>query len=306
MRKWLNNYFNFTKSEFNGLLALIVIIVLLALVPLVYSSKEGRIYNANDQLIIKTLVFSNVTVPLEREYLNYPGRKRPVSVSVVTHKLFRFDPNEIRLSEWITLGLSPKQAASVVKFRAKGGKFHHPEDLRKMYTISPEMADRLLPYVSIKQAPDKSPAANATNYQKQPVGLKSAPVIVELNLADSTVLDGIRGIGPTFALRILKYRERLGGFYKKEQLLEVFGLDSSKFMEIKDQIRLDESAIRRININTAKLNDFKNHPYIRYKQVNAILQYRTQHGNFSSIADLSKVAILSSDLISRLSPYLTF
>jgi competence ComEA-like helix-hairpin-helix protein len=86
----------------------------------------------------------------------------------------------------------------------------------------------------------------------------------------------------------------------------VFGLDSAKFEEIKNQISVNASELKMININTAKLEDFKGHPYVRYKQVNAIIEYRKQHGNYSNIADLNKVAILSQEMIERLAPYLTF
>ncbi|WP_416338741.1 ComEA family DNA-binding protein [Pedobacter sp. MC2016-05] len=39
--------------------------------------------------------------------------------------------------------------------------------------------------------------------------------MIDINTADSARLDEIKGVGGTFANRILKYRERLGGFHKK-------------------------------------------------------------------------------------------
>lgn len=88
--------------------------------------------------------------------------------------------------------------------------------------------------------------------------------------------------------------------------MEVFGLDSLKYNEIKDQVEIDVSGIKKINVNTAGFEDFKNHPYIRYKQVNALIQYRKQHGNYSNIADLNKVAVFSQETIDRLAAYLEF
>jgi len=46
--------------------------------------------------------------------------------------------------------------------------------------------------------------------------------------------------------------------------------------------------------------------FIRYKQVNATIEYRKQHGNYSNIADLNKVAILNRETVECLAPYLTF
>ncbi len=310
MRKWLNNYFDFTKSEFNGLLALIVAIVLITFAPSAYSFFSSEDRNEDEQLIVKKLILNEDAQTENQGRLNntYPEDVNVKSVN--KYKLFQFDPNTIGVAEWILLGLSPKQAAGIVKYTTKGGRFKTAGDIKKMYTISPEMAQKLLPYVVIKQDNLLNIKQSRLPYKafedKITPTVKPVTRIIELNVADSADLDAIKGIGPVFAIRILKYRERIGGFYKKEQLLEVFGLDSAKYLEVKDQIHIDQSAIRKIDINKAQIEDFKNHPYIRYKQVNALLQYRKQHGNFNNIADLSKIAILTPELISRLAPYLTF
>lgn len=47
------------------------------------------------------------------------------------------------------------------------------------------------------------------------------PLVIELNSADSTALVSIRGIGPYYASKILRYREQLGGFHTTRQLKEI-------------------------------------------------------------------------------------
>jgi competence protein ComEA len=98
----------------------------------------------------------------------------------------------------------------------------------------------------------------------------------------------------------------LGGFHKAEQLMEVFGIDSAKYASLIAQIRLNETVVRKININTAEFDDLKQHPYLSYKQISAIIQYRKQHGNYSSFADLKKVVILPAETVDKLAPYLSF
>lgn len=218
-------------------------------------------------------------------------------------RLFVFDPNKIGQAGWEQLGLSPKQAQAVLKYRDKGGRFRKAEDLKKMYTINEALYKRLVPYVSIAR---EEGFDDKRKWRANAVYLSAKPVVVEINGADTVELDRIKGIGMGFANRIVKYRARIGGFYKTEQLMEVFGLDSVKYNEIKGQIRLDVGRLKKINVNTAQFDDFKNHPYIRYKQVNALIQYRKQHGNYSNIADLYKVAIMNQETISRLTPYLEF
>jgi len=299
MRIWLNKHFGFSKAEFNGLILLILIIAFLKSFPLIYDYYKP--IEKDDPNLLASIQKITIT-DLERTYYtrgkteNLKGKPAP--------KLFKFDPNTIGTEGWQLLGLSPKQAQSIVNYRNKGGKFYKPEDLQRMYTITPAMYKKLLPYVEI-ESQNQPCTGKDFQYEKKEY-VKKPFVIVEINQADSAGLDRIKGIGPAFATRILKYRERLGGFYKKEQLMEVYGLDSMKYAEIKDQISVNPSAIKTIDINTADFNVLKNFPYLSYKQINAIIQFRKQHGNYNGVNDLKKVTILTPQVVDKLSPYLSF
>lgn len=218
-------------------------------------------------------------------------------------KLFNFDPNHTTLAGWQHLGLSVRQAAVILRYVAKGGKFRQKEDLQKMYPINAALYTKLIPYIQI--APLDS-GDISRKFKRYPMTLPRKLVIVSLNTADTLALDEVKGIGPAFARRIVKYRERLGGFYKKEQLLEVFGLDSVKYHEIKDQVNIDGYPVRKIIINKVEFADLQHNPYLNFKQVNAIIQFRKQHGNYGNIADLKKVAILPVETIEKLAPYISF
>lgn len=304
MKNWLNKYFGFTKREYNGLLFLMAILLLLAVLPQVYRvlfAKQEPL-DKTELVAIQRLQLASSGEPESRFSSNYRYAKEERNVKSA---LFRFDPNLIDASQWQRLGLSPKQAQSIVNYRNKGGRFYKVEDLQKMYVISPEMYERLKPYVTIEGSATNG-FENRRPFEKSTLPPKKDLVVIELNGADTLQLDEVRGIGATFAKRIIKYREKLGGFYKKEQLLEVFGLDSVKFEEIKAQVRVDASQLKKININTAVFEELKNHPYLKYKQINAIIQYRKQHGNYKDVEDLKKVAILTPQNIQNLAPYLTF
>jgi competence protein ComEA len=135
--------------------------------------------------------------------------------------------------------------------------------------------------------------------------VKPKPVLIDLNAADTLELDAVKGIGPAFARRIVKYRENLGGFYRKEQLKEIYQMDSTRYGEIKDQVVLDKISLRMICINRIEPGDLKYHPYLKYKQINAIIQFRKQHGNYSNIAELKKVALLSAETVEKIAPYIS-
>lgn len=301
MRKWINGYFNFTKSEFNGVLTLFVLIVLCLTVPRVYFWLRPDEPNLGEIAELKALQLE----ARDEEPSTKPGDRKTAGA----HKkinLHAFDPNTLDQQGWQDFGLSAKQANAIINYRSKGGRFRKAEDLQKMYTIRPELYELLRPYVHISETgAGAGTSGNTRAYSKAPVTRKET-VIYELNGLDTTGLQAINGIGPAFARRIFKYRERLGGFAQPEQLLEVFGIDSSRYAGIKPQVRIDESRLRKININTADFETLRQHPYLRYKQVNAILEYRKQHGNYSSFADLKKVAILPEETVDKLAPYISF
>lgn len=303
IKTWLNNYFGFTKREYNGLLALMSILLPVSVLPYFYSAYFVRSsFITNDETIaLKELVLVNQQQPTYHTRVRNQIEDSEASPAI----LFKFDPNKIDVQQWQKLGLSSKQAQSIVNYRNKGGKFYKPEDLQKMYTITPEKYQALLPYIEIENTGFANKFEKKIYPEKTPY-VKKELAIIEVNSADTLQLDEIKGVGAAFARRIANYRDKLGGFYKKEQLLEVYGLDSVKFSGIKDQVRVDIANIKKININTAEFEDLKNHPYLKHKQINAIVQYRKQHGKFNNVDDLKKVAILTPQIIQNLAPYLNF
>ena len=131
-------------------------------------------------------------------------------------------------------------------------------------------------------------------------------VPVELNGADSAVLTTLRGIGPLTAGRIVRYRERLGGYVAVEQLREIEGMTDRNFSLISQQIRVESSKIRKIDINFAHPSAMKGHPYLTDRMLNRILKYRQLKGGWRSIEDLTERHILTTDEADRLGPYLCF
>ena len=83
---------------------------------------------------------------------------------------------------------------------------------------------------------------------------------IEINGADTTLLMKIPGIGSYYASRIVRYRERLGGFASAQQLEEIDGLPESTIAYIK----IDNQQIRKLNLNKLTLNQLKKHPYLNF------------------------------------------
>ncbi len=213
--------------------------------------------------------------------------------TVVAHPtLFAFNPNRLPVAQWQKLGLTMRQIKGIKNYEAKGGHFYIKADVQKMYTLTADDYKRLEPYITIPKTANES-------YEKP-------FVVVELNTADSAKLVQLKGIGPGFARHIISYRQRLGGFCKKQQLKEIFGFDDSKYQDLQKQITVNARKVHKIDINHAEFEDLKNFPYLGYKQVNAIIQYRKQHGNYETLNEMRNIAIMDDEILRKIAPYLVF
>ena len=149
-------------------------------------------------------------------------------------------------------------------------------------------------------------SGNSTDYiasprrytSKQP---PSEPV--DLNAADSLVLISLPGIGPYYSSRILRYRERLGGYVSTSQLLEINGLPDTlmKWFIVGDSI-----PIRKMKLNGLTLNEMRRHPYMDFYQAKAIVEMRRERGKINSPEQLSLLEEFTDQDINRLKPYLDF
>ena len=89
-----------------------------------------------------------------------------------------------------------------------------------------------------------------------------------------------------------------------DQIAETYGLPDSSFQKIKAFLRLEKSLIKQFNINTASRDEMKSHPYIKWNLANAIVEYRNQHGNFSSLQDLKKITLITNEVFDKIKFYL--
>lgn len=119
---------------------------------------------------------------------------------------------------------------------------------------------------------------------------EQAIIIVDLNTADTTLLKRLPGIGSSFAKRIVEYREKLGGYCETVQLLEVYRMDTARYNEIKDYVKIDSLFVpNKLKINSDAFKMMVKHPYLEYDDVKKIVNYREQKGMIASWGQLTKV-----------------
>ncbi|MCB9282482.1 MAG: helix-hairpin-helix domain-containing protein [Lewinellaceae bacterium] len=212
--------------------------------------------------------------------------------------LFPFNPNEASEDQLILLGLSQKTAGTIIRYREKGGKFRKKEDLARIYSLSDADYQRLEPYIDI-------PVSGSKGEKRASPSQQSRNLPIDVNQAGSEEWQTLRGIGPGYAGRILKFRDKLGGFTSIEQIGETYGLPDSVFQQIKPLLVLSP-VFRTIPINRITEEELAAHPYLSRKQAHVILLFRENHGGFKSLDDLKPIRVLPDSTLQKLTPYLTF
>jgi DNA uptake protein ComE-like DNA-binding protein len=205
-----------------------------------------------------------------------------------------FDPNFADSAKLDEFGFNKFQTKNILKYRKSGGYFKNPDDLLKIYGVDSTLLEQIKTHIKIKERTNPEIVENTHEVLR-----------IELNAADSVGLVKLRGVGPVYAKRIIKYRNLLGGYYSKSQLLEVYNFPEETYREIEKYIFVDSTAIRKIRINFAEYNDLLRHPYLNKKQAKALLKYREQNGPFENIAAILLVTEVDSVLYFKISPYLT-
>ena len=123
---------------------------------------------------------------------------------------FRFNPNTVSVEDLQRLGFSRKQAQVIENYRLKGGHFPRKKDFARSFVVADSVYARLEPYIDIP--------------------------LIDLNKVDSAQLLALPGIGPYFAGKIVRYREKIKGYTSVDQLLEIYRFDQEKLDGIRDLV----------------------------------------------------------------------
>ena len=293
---FIRKYFGSSESETNGFILLIPLMVIILFGPRIIkiiSINKGMHSITNDDAQLKAWlaeIEANMVIVEDDEILKKES--------------FAFNPNTVTLNQMISLGFSEKTAKRIEKYRLAGGSFKTKKDLLKIYGISKErvlgLSENIIIPKQKKKVYTKPIDKEYPTYKK----IKRKHYSFELNRVTVDSLVKIKGLGPILSERIVKFRNRLGGFHNIKQLEEVYGLDSTVLKEISINTRIDSLRISAININTDSLKHLSKHPYISYKLAKTIIAYKNQHGPFKNTLDLKNIKIVTDSMFIRLMPYL--
>ena len=314
-KRFISDYFNFTKKERTGIIVLLILIIILIILPFLFPffirQKPVDVTTFKKQIeMLSAKQFDTTDKYAKRNYSddnfqNYreTDEKRGYSKQI-KGELFYFDPNTLDYAGWKRLGIKDKTVKTIQNYIAKGGRFYKPADIGKIWGLHKDEVQRFIPFVQIQNTNNISSTEIKLHQTKPYEKEKFAPAIIDINKADTTILIALPGIGSKLSQRILSFRDKLGGFYKVEQISETYGLPDSTFQKIKPRFSINNNSVHQININTATVDEMKAHPYLRYALANAIVQYRIQHGMYILVDDIKKIMLVTEDVFNKIGPYL--
>ena len=283
--KWKN--LKFSSRSNLSLLLWSVIALMIVLIPRILRNitpREEIKFTVTQEKQIESMVKHNVYHQKRRKKTYHRPPKK-------------FNPNQYALSDWMYLGLSPKQAQVVLKFTRY--PLRSNADLEKIFVIPKELFDIIK---------DSTYYENPTNeFKFEPTTPKIVVEVEKIPLfeIDSSRLENIKGIGPFFAKMVMKYHLALGGIYKKEQLLEVYKMNEATYQILCERLDFSQTKVHKISINKATTEELNKHPYLNWAQSNSIVKMRKQIGGYHTLEEIKDSHLINEEDFEKLLPYLS-
>lgn len=218
--------------------------------------------------------------------------------------------NKLSEEAWVKMGFSAAQAAAINRFRTSLGGFSSLQQMKKCFVMNEAFLHQ-----GRGRFVFDSPGAHLSASSKDSLNSISRtnlhaviplPRLIDLNSADTDLLQSLKGVGPYWAKRIFGYKEKLGGFLHCSQLLEIEGMDSVLFQTISPLLVVDTSFIYRIPINKVSAHKLQQHPYFGKNLAVALVNYRERHGPFRNSGQLRNCLLVDHQIFRKIVPYLSF
>ncbi len=316
--RWLRAYLGYSRHEALGMLLLLALILGALFVPMLLRPELPEYLAAQDAQELDRLVASlrehrlaegsGYASRYPKKAFGDRGSKYPPVAQVA---LASFDPNTLDATAWEARGVPHFVAVRLVKYRDAAGGFKSKAQIKKMYGLEPPVYERLAPFM---QLPDDAPRRERADYAAGTAGETAGRFPrkprhlqpFDLNLADTTQLMQIRGIGAGRAKWVVRYGNTLGGYLNEAQLDEVFVLRDAP--DLRDSLRKYTFVAagfvpQPVRVNSAPFEELYLHPYVRKGLARAIVTYRGQHGGFKTVEELKSLPRLKAEDWEKLRPY---
>ncbi|WP_420601234.1 ComEA family DNA-binding protein [Flagellimonas sp.] len=286
----MNNFkshFKFNKQERSGIFFLLLLIIIL---QGVYFYIKTKPFNGDSKIVVNTVAQSQL------------DSLRLLALQKESIKIFSFNPNYITDYKGYMLGMSPAELDRLFAFRKTGRFINSAEEFQQVTQISDSLLMVISPSFKFPEWNKRKKAAKVHSN----IRFEKTLQVKDLNLATAEDLKAINGIGEKLSARIIKFRDRLGGFLVNDQLFDVYGLEPEVVQRALHQFRVnDPPSIQKININKATAEELSRLVYISRDLAEKIISFRELNGAYDSSDELLNVESFPVERIDRIKLYLT-
>ncbi len=287
----LKSHFKFSKQEQSGIFFLLLIIAVLQVVIFVLGNTSGKSLNENFKVDLntQTKIDSLKKKELEKDSI----------------RLFPFNPNYITDYKGYVLGMTMEEIDKLHSYRRQNKFVNSAKEFQEVTQISDSLLQLISPYFKFPEWTKKKKPSKLYKGIDNVNSIRESNEIMDLNKATAQELKTINGIGDKLSARIIKFRDRLGGFLIDDQLNDVYGLEVEVVQRTLLKFKvLKKPIVQKININEASSEEIAKLVYIQKHVAEAIVDYRNINGAVGSFDELAIIKDFPKDKIERLALYL--
>ncbi|TLP81046.1 ComEA family DNA-binding protein [Maribacter sp. ACAM166] len=290
--KNIKSHFKFNKQERSGIFFLLFILITIQLGYFLYNANK---FNESYPLTLNEVDQHKI------------DSLKQASIKNNTIKIYPFNPNFISDYKGYTLGMSIAEIDRLHDFRASEKFVNSAEEFQKVTSVSDSLLKFISPYFKFPEW-TKRPTYkfNKNSIVKKGRFIPKSVEWIDLNSASAEELQRVSGIGEKLSARIIKFRNRLGGFLVDDQLYEVYGLDEEVVKRALNQFKVvSKPEIIKINVNTATAEELSKLIYLQKEVALRIVNYRNLNGSINSLSELINIEGFPPERIERIGLYLS-
>lgn len=287
--------FQFSKEQQRGILGFFFVVIVIQFASFFVDFKTKPKVSIEEQ---RWLSWDNEIKTLEKQQ----AEKKV--------KIYPFNPNFISDYKGYKLGMSVAEIDRLLAFRKENKYVNSAKEFQMVTGVSDSLLAVIAPYFKFPDWVKNKPTSkqlifsksNSVNFSK-----KEKIVIKDINQATQEDLIKIYGIGDVISLRILKFKESLGGFVSMEQMKDVWGLSPEVIERLKESFKVGSLPnFKKIDINNASIKELSQFPYFKNNLAREIVIYRSMNGDIKNTSDLLKIKGMPIENANIIALYLDF